>query len=86
MSKIISGAALAIAAAGLFGCAATSSTTESVASASTDTVQCFGVNKCAGHNECKSANNACAGQGKCKGQGFVMMSKSACDNVGGTSS
>jgi uncharacterized membrane protein len=51
--------------------------------AETASVHCFGVNQCKGHNDCKTANNACKGMGSCKGQGFVAMSKSTCDNLGG---
>ena len=47
-------------------------------------VQCYGVNKCKGHNDCKTASNACKGHASCKGQGFVMMSKHACEEIGGS--
>jgi uncharacterized membrane protein len=76
-----SGAALAIAAASLVGCAGYS-TTEQSASASNN-VHCYGVNKCKGQNDCKTASNACKGHASCKGMGFVSMSAAACDNVGG---
>ena len=73
------GLSLAVAAAGLFVAAPAV-----VSAAGQNEVQCYGVNKCAGHNDCKTAMNACAGHGKCKGHGFVMMSKKACDNIGGS--
>ncbi len=73
------GLSLAVAAAGLFVAAPTV-----VSAAGQAEVQCYGVNKCKGHNDCKTAMNACAGHGKCKGQGFVMMSKKACDHIGGS--
>lgn len=76
------GAAIALAAAGLAGCAGINGG-DMTASASSD-VHCYGVNKCAGHNDCKTANNACKGHGSCKGQGFINMSASACEDVGGT--
>jgi uncharacterized membrane protein len=73
------GAALALAAAGLF------TAVPMTAQAGSDSdVHCYGVNKCKGHNDCKSANNACKSHGSCKGQGFVLMSEEACDAVGGT--
>jgi uncharacterized membrane protein len=81
MSKS-TGAALAIAAASLVGCASYSASDKS-ASAAND-VHCYGVNKCKGQNDCKTATNACKGHASCKGQGFVSMPASACDNVGGT--
>lgn len=72
------GLALSIAAAGM-----TAASAPAMAGMS-DSVHCYGVNKCKGHNDCKSANNACKGMGSCKGQGFVGMSASACDHLGGT--
>ncbi len=71
--------AMAIAAASLFAFAPMSA----VQAGSDAKVHCYGVNKCKGHNDCKSASNSCKGQAACKGQGFVSMSKSACDHVGG---
>ena len=71
--------AMAVAAASLFAFAPMS-----VTQASDDAnVKCFGVNKCKGNNDCKSANNSCKGKNSCKGQGFVLMSSSACDKIGG---
>lgn len=75
------GAALALAAATMVGCTDGMSTKTS-ASAS-ENVHCYGVNKCKGHNDCKTASNACKGHASCKGQGFISMSASACDHVGG---
>ena len=74
------GAALALAAASLVGCATSGSNQSASAS---DNVHCYGVNKCKGHNDCKTAKNACKGHGSCKGQGFLSMPKAACDHVGG---
>jgi uncharacterized membrane protein len=75
------GAALAIAAAGLVGCAGYSASDKSAGIA--NDVHCYGVNKCKGHNDCKTANNACKGHASCKGQGFISMPAKACDHVGG---
>ena len=75
------GAALAIAAATLMGCASNGVTTGS-ASVS-ENVHCFGVNKCKGHNDCKTASNACKGHSACKGHGFISMPAKSCDHVGG---
>jgi hypothetical protein len=77
--KRTGGAVLAIAAAGLFGCAPQATTAPQSAQ-----VECWGVNQCKGHNDCKTAQNACKGHGSCKGQGFVRMSRHACDEIGGT--
>jgi uncharacterized membrane protein len=74
------GIALALAAAGLVGCASNGTTETAAASAD---VHCYGVNKCKGHNDCKTADNACKGHAACKGHGFISMPKAACDHVGG---
>lgn len=58
-------------------------TTVGAASDVAKDVHCFGVNKCKGHNDCKTATNACKGHASCKGQGFVAVSASSCDHMGG---
>lgn len=80
----VSGIALAIAAAGLVGCASSGSGGSSPMASTTDLVHCSGVNKCGGQNDCGTASNACAGQASCKGTGFVTMPSKACDDIGGT--
>jgi hypothetical protein len=77
--KRVSGAALAVAAAGLFlgGAAAT------VSAAGTAQIHCVGVNACKGQSDCKTANSSCKGHNECKGQGFVAMTEKECTAVGG---
>lgn len=77
-SKKAMGVALAVAAAGMM-----SATAPVLAASSEANVHCYGVNKCKGHNDCKTATNACKGHGSCKGQGFVAVSATACDHLGG---
>jgi hypothetical protein len=83
------GAALAMAVAGLVGCAAnggSSDASATAAAAATDNVDmmhCYGANICKGHNDCKTASNACAGQASCKGEGFVSVPVRACGDIGG---
>lgn len=79
--KKTTGAALALAAASLIGCASTPSTVSSAGAS--NNIHCYGVNKCKGHNDCKSAENACKGHAACKGHGFISLSTKACDHVGG---
>ncbi len=83
----LKGAAVAMAVAGLMGCAhasiAETSASPTAAANSADLAHCYGVNKCKGHNDCKTAENACAGHAVCKGHGFVAMSTKACSDVGG---
>jgi len=73
-SRILSGVALAAAAAFMFSTVAVTT-----ARADEAKVKCEGVNSCKGHSACKSAHNACKGQNSCKGQGFLEMTKSECD-------
>ena len=79
--KKTSGIALAVAAAGLIGCANTAGTSSS---ASAELVHCYGVTACKGHNDCKTAENACKGQAACKGHGFAAMTAEQCAAEGGT--
>ncbi|PHS33429.1 MAG: hypothetical protein COA95_00140 [Methylophaga sp.] len=79
--KKTTGLAMAIAAASLVGCAATSTTANT---ASAEVVHCYGVTACKGHNDCKTAENACKGQAACKGHGFAAMSAEECAAAGGT--
>jgi hypothetical protein len=74
MSKSVSGAAIATAAAFLFSVG--SFTT---ASADEAKVHCDGVNSCNGQSSCKSAKNSCKGQNSCKGRGFKEMTQKDCD-------
>jgi hypothetical protein len=69
-----SGAAIATAAALLFG-----TLTVGTASAEEAKVHCTGVNACKGQTACKTANNECKGMNSCKGQGFLEMTRKECD-------
>ena len=82
--KRTTGAALAIAAAGMFAAVPMSAMAGSDQGSSEAKVHCYGVNKCKGHNDCKTDKNACKGHASCKGTGFVSMSQHACDEIGGT--
>ena len=77
--KILSGAVLAAAAAGLFATA----TVGTVVAAEEGKVHCTGVNACKGKGECKTATNDCKGMNACKGQGFVSMTEKECAKKGG---
>ncbi|MBU3059375.1 MULTISPECIES: hypothetical protein [Pseudomonas] len=73
----ITGAALALAAAGLFASLPAQVVAEEAM------VHCYGVNACKGQNDCKTAQNSCKGQGACKGQGFKSMTLAECQSAGG---
>ena len=74
------GAAIALAAAGLFA-----SGVPAVASAESgsNAGKCFGVNACKGRSSCKTANSSCKGHNACKGKGFVTVSEETCEQLGG---
>ena len=74
MSKSVSGAAIAAAAALLF-----SIVSISTAVADEAKVHCTGVNSCKGQSSCKGADNSCKGQNSCKGKGFKEMTQKDCD-------
>ena len=76
-SATMTGAALALAAAGLFASLPTQVFAEEAM------VHCYGINACKGQNDCKTANNACKGQGSCKGQGFKATTLAECNQAGG---
>ncbi len=84
----VTGTTLAMAVAGLVGCAANGGDSAKdssllAAAGKTDLVHCSGVNVCKGHNDCSGASNSCAGQGSCNGTGFVGMPSKACADIGG---
>ena len=80
--KQMTGAALALAAAGMFSMLPATAA-ESAAAASD--VHCYGINGCKGQNDCATDKNACKGQGSCKGMGWVTKaSAEECTAAGGT--
>lgn len=75
--KALTGAALAIAAAGLLFSA------NGVAGEEAK-IKCSGINSCKGQTACKSASNDCKGQNSCKGQGWTpTASEQECKDKGG---
>ena len=73
----MTGAALALAAAGLFASLSTQVAAEEAQ------VHCYGINGCKGQNDCKTAENACKGQAVCKGHGFKATTLAECNAAGG---
>ncbi|HEY6643106.1 hypothetical protein [Povalibacter sp.] len=74
-STRVSGAAIATAAAMLFGTLGA----VPVSAADDAKVKCEGVNSCKGKSACATAQNACQGQNSCKGHGYLSLSKADCD-------
>jgi hypothetical protein len=75
ISKSVSGAAIATAAALLFSVASVGT----ASAADEAKVHCDGTNSCKGQSACKSAKNSCKGQNACKGQGFKETTQKECD-------
>lgn len=78
-----SGAAIATAALAIAASGATFVAPTAVAAEEAN-IHCVGVNTCKGTSDCKTAENACAGMNVCKGHGFVSMTKTQCEKIGGT--
>ena len=74
-STKVSGAAIATAAAMLFG----TLTAVPASAADEAKVKCEGVNACKGKSACATATNSCQGQNSCKGHGYLSLTKSECD-------
>jgi len=74
MKTLSTGAAVAAAAAMLFGSVAVAP-----AHAEGAKVKCEGVNSCKGTSACATAKNACQGHNSCKGTGYLLMTKAECD-------
>jgi len=73
----MTGAALALAAAGLFASLPTQVLAEEAK------IHCQGANACKGQNDCKTATNDCKGKGACKGKGYKTMTLAECNAAGG---
>ena len=78
-AKKLSGVALAAAAATLFAVAPMNASAGAHVKG-----KCIGGNSCKGASACATATTSCAGQNSCKGQGWVKMTKTECDEKGGT--
>ncbi|HXI04416.1 MAG TPA: hypothetical protein VNI57_14685 [Candidatus Saccharimonadales bacterium] len=48
-----------------------------------ETVHCYGVNKCKGVGECGGKGHSCKGQNACKRQGYIDMDKDTCLKLDG---
>lgn len=72
--RVRTGVAVAIAAAGLIGCA-----TDPSAPAREARIECHGVNECKGQSECGLMRDSCSGGNDCRGQGFRLMYPKDCD-------
>lgn len=81
--RAVGGAALAVAAAGVFY-GLYKSVDVLAPKAEAGTIACYGINSCKGTTACTTAFNACNGQNACQGQGFLFVSSKECTLNGGT--
>jgi len=79
---IKTGMVLASAAAGLLTVAAMSTPGKALADGS-DTVHCYGVNKCKGVGDCGGKGHGCAGKNECAGKGWIKLDKETCLKIKG---
>lgn len=94
MKMNVKGALVATAIAGLFlaGSACAKKTSDSTDGGNGDgemtstgeMVKCMGVNECKGKGACAGEAHSCAGKNECKGKGWIKLSKSDCEDQGGT--
>lgn len=80
--RAISGATLAVAAAGVFY-GLYKSVEVFTPEAEAGSIACYGINACKGQTACSTAQNACTGQNACKGQGWLNVSAKECATKGG---
>lgn len=76
------GAAIAVAAAGIFFGLYESVKLMRPASNGAQ-IACFGINACKGRGACSTAFNGCTGQNQCKGKGYLRVTAKECASQGG---
>ncbi len=80
--RAVSGAVIAVAAAGAFYALYKSVDAIKPPPAEGD-IACWGINSCKGQTACTTAFNACTGQNACKGRGYLYVSATECKAQGG---
>ena len=78
----LSGAAMSIAAAGIFY-GLYKSVEVYAPKAEEGDIACWGINQCKGTTACGTAYNACTGQNKCRGKGYIYVPEKECFAKGG---
>ncbi len=82
----LTGAAIALAVAGMFAAdaAAGDRPRRSKERNASTKVRCAGINECRGKGECAGKDHVCAGHNACKGKGWISVpSEKACTDKGG---
>ena len=80
--RVVTGAALSVAAAGAFY-GMYKSVDVLVPKAEADEIACWGINECKGTTACTTAFNACTAQNECKGKGYIYVPEKQCYVNGG---
>ncbi len=80
--RLLTGAAVSIAAAGVFY-GLSKSVAKYASQAEEGEIACWGINSCKGTSECATAFNACKGQNDCKGKGYLYATPGECAARGG---
>ena len=80
--RVLTGAALTVAAAGAFY-GMYKSVDILVPQAEAGEVACWGINECKGTTACTTAFNACTGQNECKTKGYIYVPEKECYTRGG---
>ena len=82
--RLMTGAAMSIAAAGVFY-GLYKSVDAYTAKAEEGEIACWGINECKGTTACGTAFNACTGQNECRGKGYIYIPEKECFARGGES-
>lgn len=80
--RLMTGAAMSVAAAGVFYGLYKSVDTYTPKAEEGD-IACWGINECKGTTACGTAFNACSGQNECRGKGYIYVPKKECFAKGG---
>ncbi len=80
--RVLTGAALTVAAAGAFY-GMYKSVDILVPQAEAGEMACWGINECKGTTACTTAFNACTGQNECKTKGYIYVPEKECYTRGG---
>ena len=80
--RLMTGAAISVAAAGAFY-GLYKSVDAYTPKAEEGEIACWGINECKGTTACGTAFNACSGQNECRGKGYIYVAEKECFAKGG---
>lgn len=76
-------ALLAASVAGILTAAGTVMLSPTAQAQETQTVHCYGINKCSGTGDCGGKGHSCAGKNGCESQGYLDLSEKNCLRIQG---